>query len=64
MDDILHYAVQQEGEATAFYQKLAAETTKLVTRPRYEGFALEQYGHKIKLENMLAQRLLQPALRF
>lgn len=61
VDDILRYAIQQEDEAAALYQKLAAETTKPGMRQLYEGFALEEYGHKVKLENILAQRLLQPA---
>jgi len=59
VDDILRYAIQQEEEAAALYQKLAAETTKPGMRQLYEGFALEEHGHKAKLQNIMARKLFQ-----
>jgi len=61
VDDILQYAIGQEEEAANLYRKLASETKMPGMRQLYEGFALEEEGHKAKLMTIKADQLLQPA---
>jgi rubrerythrin len=61
VDDILRYAIAQEEEAADLYRTLAAQTHKPEMRQVYEGFALEEEGHKAKLMAIQREKLFRPA---
>lgn len=61
VDEILDYAIGQEEEAARFYTDLAQRTDKQWMRQTFEGFAVEELGHKAKLLAIKEGGLLVPA---
>jgi rubrerythrin len=49
MDDILRFAIRKEADAAAFY-RMAAGRSNPGTKKMFEALALEEEGHKAKLE--------------
>ena len=60
-DDVLDYAIEREAEANEFYADLATKMKSPAMREVFEGFALEELGHKTKLEAMRSGAGIQPA---
>ncbi|MFH2007693.1 MAG: ferritin family protein [bacterium] len=61
INDILDFAITGEEEAAAFYQTLANQVEKAWMKKALLGFALEEAGHKAKLEAIKAGKKLFPA---
>lgn len=49
VDEVLDFAIKNEEEAAGFYQGLAAKVDRAWMKKIFEGFALEEVGHKTKL---------------
>ena len=58
VDEILDFAIGEEEAAAEFYSDLAKHMDKPWMREVFEGFAAEERGHKKKLEQMKAGKLL------
>jgi len=54
--EILDFAIREEEKAAAFYRNLAAAARDPQTRKLYESFALEEDGHKHKLQTVVIER--------
>lgn len=50
VEDILDFAIERETEAHDFYTELAERMDRPEMREIFEGFAIEELGHKAKLE--------------
>ena len=50
VDDVLDFAIKGEAESNAFYTKLAGKVETPHMKKVFEEFALEEAGHKAKLE--------------
>jgi len=50
VDEILDYAIGEEQAAHDFYVKLAGKLEAPALKQVFEGFALEELGHKAKLQ--------------
>ncbi len=59
-EDILDFAIDNEQQAVDFYRELAAKATKPEVRDLFEEYALEEVGHKTKLEAVKAGGTLKP----
>ncbi|MHC4483057.1 MAG: ferritin family protein [Planctomycetota bacterium] len=57
VDEILDFAIAREIEANRFYSGLAERMGNPVMRKVFEGFAMEELGHKMKLEAAKAGEL-------
>jgi rubrerythrin len=53
-DDILDFAIARETEANDFYMGLAGKMENPAMRKVFEQFAIEELGHKMKLEAVKA----------
>lgn len=53
-DDILNFAVKREIEAHHFYTGLAEKMTSPAMKKIFQEFAIEEMGHKMKLEAVKA----------
>jgi len=62
-DEILDFAVKNEEEAAEFYTTLAGQTTSPALSKVFEGFALEERGHKAKLLGVKRSGKMEPATR-
>jgi rubrerythrin len=60
-DEILDFAIQNEEEAAKFYTDLAAKMERPNMRDVFEGFALEEKGHKAKLLRIKETGELEPS---
>ncbi|MBN2428044.1 MAG: ferritin family protein [Deltaproteobacteria bacterium] len=54
IDDVLDFAINEEEAAAAFYTSLAKRADHPSMREVFEGFALEEKGHKAKLQAVKA----------
>lgn len=54
VDEILDFAVTREVEANKFYTELAGRMENPAMRKVFESFAIEELGHKMKLEAVKA----------
>ena len=54
VDEILDFAIQSEIGAHDFYAGLAAKMENTAMRKAFEEFAIEELGHKMKLEAVKA----------
>ncbi|MFC1836665.1 ferritin family protein [Thermodesulfobacteriota bacterium] len=61
VDEVLDFAIGQEEEAFQFYTDLAGKFDRPWMKEVFEGFALEEKGHKKKLMEVKAGKTLQPA---
>jgi rubrerythrin len=50
IDEILDFAIGEEQLAADFYTRLANATDRLAMKQVFSGFALEELGHKARLE--------------
>ena len=55
--DILEFAIDQEQQAHDFYMDLAAKMAGPSMKKVFEGFAIEEMGHKMKLQSIVAGEL-------
>ena len=60
-DAVLDYAIAREMEAERFYMDLTAKMTKPWMADMFKTFALQERGHKAKLEAVKTGRMLVPA---
>jgi rubrerythrin len=58
VDEILDFAITQEEEAAKFYRDLAAGMNRPVMAQIFEGFSKEEEGHKKKLTEVKAGKLM------
>jgi rubrerythrin len=49
VDEVLDFAISEEEAAAEFYAGLAERADHAAMRKVFEGFALEEQGHKVKL---------------
>jgi rubrerythrin len=61
VDEALDFAISEEQKAHDFYQGLAAKAKRPEMRATFEQFALEELGHKRKLQEIKAGGKLVPA---
>ena len=54
VNDILDFAIKREEGAENFYNTLASKMTNPATKKMLEEFAVEEHGHKVKLEEVKA----------
>jgi rubrerythrin len=54
VDEILDFAIAREVEANEFYTQLAEQMENPSMRKVFEAFAIEETGHKMKLEAVKA----------
>jgi rubrerythrin len=54
VDEILNFAIEREVEANEFYAQLAGQMESPAMRKVFEAFAIEELGHKMKLEAVKA----------
>ncbi|MHC4622377.1 MAG: ferritin family protein [Planctomycetota bacterium] len=54
VDEILDFAIARENEAKDFYARLAERMDSPAMREVFEEFAVEELGHKMKLEAVRA----------
>ncbi len=59
--EIIDYAIDREMEANKFYSDLAERTKNPIMRKIFESFAMEELGHKTKLEAMKNSQEFHPA---
>ena len=52
IDKVLDFAIQKEQDAADLYNMLAEKVEKKYMSQTFEQFALEEMGHKAKLENI------------
>ena len=52
VDKVLDFAIEKEQEAADLYNMLAGKVTQSHMKQIFEQFALEEMGHKAKLENV------------
>jgi rubrerythrin len=52
IDEILDFAIAGEAEAVEFYSDLAEKMDNPAMREVFEGFAKEELGHKVRLEEV------------
>ena len=52
VQDILDYAIEKETEANSFYKYLAQDVKKDELRQALEGFAVDEFQHKLRLEGV------------
>ena len=57
VDEILDYAIRKEQEAADLYMSLAGKVEKKHMKVIFEEFALEEKGHKLKLEKIKEGKL-------
>ncbi|MHC4501024.1 MAG: ferritin family protein, partial [Planctomycetota bacterium] len=55
VDEILDFAIAREVEANDFYTELAERMENGAMRKVFEEFAIEELGHKMKLEAVKAR---------
>lgn len=60
VEDILDFAIESEQQAVDFYRELAQKASKPEVRELFEEYALEEVGHKKKLEAVKAGNTLRP----
>jgi len=58
VDEILDFAIKGEEESYQFYTDLSKKMKKPGMKELFEGFALEEQGHKAKLEAIKKGKLL------
>jgi rubrerythrin len=58
VDEVLDFAIKNEEEAAAFYTNLASKVDRAWMKKIFEGFALEEEGHKKKLLEVKAGKKL------
>ena len=61
VDEVLDFAIQAEEEAVQFYTELALKMENQAMRKLFEEFALEEKGHKVKLQGIKESGQLQAA---
>jgi len=61
VDAILDFAIDEEAKAAVFYKDLAAKMERPHMKIVFEDFAREELGHKRKLLDMKAGKVLLPA---
>lgn len=61
--EIIDYAIDREIESNKFYVDLAKRTKNSITRKIFESFAMEEFGHKAKLEAMKNSQEFRPSER-
>ena len=54
LNDILDFAINEEQMAADFYNKLAEKMTQQEMKDNFEQYAIEELGHKAKLESIKA----------
>lgn len=59
VDHVLDYSIAREEEAHAFYMDLADKMSTSIMSDVFRSFALEELGHKAKLEGIKAGKQLQ-----
>lgn len=59
LDDILDFAIKEEQMAADFYTALAAKMPRQQMKNTFEQFALEEIGHRTKLEAIKTGQKLQ-----
>ena len=52
IDEVLDFAIAGESEAIEFYTGLAGQMDNPAMREVFEGFAKEEHGHKVRLEEV------------
>ena len=57
IEEVLDFAIDRETESNLFYADLAKHTDNAAMRKVFENFAMEELGHKAKLEAMKAGKL-------
>lgn len=57
VEEILDFAIQEEIQAAEFYKGMVAKCTNAHMKEVFEGFALEEEGHRCKLEAVKAGNL-------
>lgn len=61
VDEILDFAIKNEEEAFTFYTNLASKVTTPGMSKVFEGFAMEEKGHKAKLLDVKKGKFLEPS---
>jgi rubrerythrin len=61
VDDVLEFAIESEEKASEFYTNLASTVADRNIKMMFEGFAIEEQGHKSKLEEIKSGKMLAPA---
>jgi len=57
MDKVLDFAIQKEQEAADLYNMLAGRMEKKPMKQIFEQFAMEEMGHKAKIQNIKKGKL-------
>jgi len=55
--DVLNFAIKREIEANEFYTNLAKKMSNPAMKETFEKFAIEEMGHKMKLEAVKAAEI-------
>ena len=61
VDEIMDFAIKSEEQAAKFYSDLAATVEDANIRRMFEGFAIEEQGHAMKLAEIRDGKLLASA---
>jgi len=61
VDDVLDFAIESEEKASEFYTNLASMASDTNIKRMFQGFAIEEQGHKSKLEEIKLGKILAPA---
>ncbi len=60
VDEVLDFAIDREQEAYDFYMELAEKTEAAGMKQVFKGFALEEMGHKKKIQKIKEGKMFLP----